>query len=234
MNNYTVYQHTFPNGKKYIGMTCQKNLNRRWDAGRGYKTQVLMARAIEKYGWDNVRHEVLATGLTKEDAEKMEIEQIRINRTADPEFGYNIENGGNCPGTHSEETKRKIGDAQRGEKNHCYGKPSPFKGVKRTPEEIEKNRQAHLGIPSCWKGKHLPPHVVEQLRRPKTEEHKRKLSEAKSVPVVCIETGVIYPSGKAAAEAIGISRGGIAYAVKGERKSAGGYHWALANVKEAN
>lgn len=219
--------HVFPNGKKYIGITCQKDLNRRWDSGRGYKTQTLMARALEKFGWDSVRHDILATGLSKEEAEKMEIEMIKVHQTTNPAFGYNVDNGGNCPGTHSEETKRKIGDAQRGEKNHCYGKPSPFRGVKRTPEEIEKNRLAHLGQPSVWKGKHLPEATRKKLQKPKSEEHKRKLSEARSVPVRCVETGVIYPSGKAAAEAIGISRGSIAHATKGERNRAGGFHWEI-------
>lgn len=229
MNEYTVYKHIFPNGKIYIGMTRQNPL-RRWDKGRGYKTQTLMKRAIDKYGWDNVDHEIIASGLTKGKAESLEIRLISELKANNPRYGYNDENGGNCPGTHSAETRRKIAAAQMGEKNHMYGKPSPVRGKKRTPEQNQRNREAHLGQTSYWKGKKLPPHMVEALKRPKSEEHKRHLSEARSVPVMCVETGVVYKSGKAAAEALGIPRGSIAHVVKGERHTAGGLHWIKAEV----
>ena len=229
MNNYTVYKHIFPNGKIYIGMTRQDPL-RRWDNGRGYRTQTLMSRAINKYGWENVQHEIVASGLSKEQAERMEIDLIAAEKANNPKFGYNDENGGNCAGTHSEATKRKISAAQMGEKNHMYGKPSPVRGKKRTPEQNERNRQAHIGQKSYWKGKKLPTETVEKLRRPKSEEHKKHLSEARSVPVMCVETGIVYKSGKAAAEALGIPRGSIAHVVKGERHTAGGFHWIKAEV----
>ena len=47
---YWVYVHTFPNSKKYVGLTTQKNINRRWANGLGYRTQKLIYRAILKYG----------------------------------------------------------------------------------------------------------------------------------------------------------------------------------------
>lgn len=202
-------------------------LTRRWQNGQGYRTQPLFSRAIKKYGWDQFSHEVIATGLSKEDAELMEIKLIAKYKTDNPAFGYNIEHGGNTLGTHSEETKRKISEAQMGPKNHAYGKPSPMKGRKASPEAVEKNRESHKGQASYWKGKHLPESVKEKLRKPKSEDTKRKLSEARSVPVLCIETGVVYPSGKAAGDALGISRGSIAYVVKGQRKTAGGFHWKI-------
>ena len=228
MREYMVYKHTFPNGKVYIGMTCQTNPNRRWDQGRGYKTQELMGRAIEKYGWENVTHEIIATGLTKADAERLEINLITEFKSNDPRHGYNIDNGGNCTGTHSEETKRRIGDAQKGDKNHNYGKPSPLKGRKMTEEQIETNRRVHLGQPSHLKGKHLSPETVAKMRKPKTEEHKRKLSEAKAVPVVCVETGRCFKSGKTASVELGINRGSISRAIH-SGQMAGGYHWQREN-----
>ena len=47
---------------------------------------------------------------------------ISIKTNMIDENGYNIELGGNSIGKHSEETKRKISEAQLGEKNHMYGK----------------------------------------------------------------------------------------------------------------
>lgn len=38
LNNYTVYKHTFPNGKIYIGITKQAP-SKRWRNGTGYSGQ---------------------------------------------------------------------------------------------------------------------------------------------------------------------------------------------------
>ena len=38
MREYSVYKHTFPNGKVYIGITKQNPL-KRWRNGTGYKGQ---------------------------------------------------------------------------------------------------------------------------------------------------------------------------------------------------
>ena len=57
---WSVYIHTFPNGKKYVGVTSQVPASLRWhNNGSGYKNQGYISRAIEKYGWDNVSHEIV-------------------------------------------------------------------------------------------------------------------------------------------------------------------------------
>lgn len=66
-NNYTVYKHTFPNGKTYIGITSL-SVQKRWANGLGYKKTNLVGKAIRRYGWGNIKHEVLFTNLTKEQA----------------------------------------------------------------------------------------------------------------------------------------------------------------------
>lgn len=121
MNNYKVYKHIFPNNKVYIGITCQ-SLNRRWDKGRGYHHNTYIRNAIQKYGWSNIKHEILFTNLSKEEAESKEIELIAKYKSNQREFGYNIENGGNCTGTHGEETRRKISRSKLGNKNPMFGK----------------------------------------------------------------------------------------------------------------
>ena len=77
MNNYKVYCHTLFDGRKYIGITCQK-LNNRWRKnGEGYKTTIHFYRAIQKYGWNKFQHILIADNLTKEQAEQMEIDLIK-------------------------------------------------------------------------------------------------------------------------------------------------------------
>lgn len=49
---------------------------------------------------------------------------------------------------------------------------------------------------------------------------------AMSTPVVCLETGVVYPSAMEASRQTGIHQGHISECIKGKRKSAGGCHWA--------
>lgn len=109
--NYTVYMHRFPNGKVYIGITCQRP-EARWRNGEGYKGQVVYS-AVKKYGWENAEHIILFSGLTKKEAEEKEIEQIAIFRSNKKRYGYNVDNGGNCEGTHSQETRDKIAESNR-------------------------------------------------------------------------------------------------------------------------
>lgn len=91
--NWLVYLLLFKNGKKYYGITSQK-LNRRWRNGNGYKKKYIITYAIEKYGWDNIEKKVLFTGLTQEEASKIEIELITKDKTTDRKYGYNLAPGG--------------------------------------------------------------------------------------------------------------------------------------------
>ena len=126
-----IYKITnIQNNKVYIGQTCQSCTKRFGKKGAGYDKSPHFYAAIQKYGWDNFEHLIILSGVTKEEAEQKEIELIKKYNSVNPQKGYNIENGGNCMGTHSEETKLKISIAQRGEKNHAFGKPSPTKGRK--------------------------------------------------------------------------------------------------------
>lgn len=66
---WTVYMHKFPNNKVYIGVTGKSLYERFRKDGKGYKNQMVY-RAIEKYGWDNIQHIIIAENLSKEQAEK--------------------------------------------------------------------------------------------------------------------------------------------------------------------
>ena len=90
--NYCVYEHIFPNGKKYIGITC--DVEKRWRNGKGYEIQPKIARAINKYGWENVTHNIIIDGISKEQAETLERYLIAELKTID--HGYNTSTGGDC------------------------------------------------------------------------------------------------------------------------------------------
>lgn len=156
--SYSVYKHTFPNGKVYIGITSQEP-NERWGVnGRRYLTknkngrynQQLMARAICKYDWDNVKHEILFNNLTKIDAEQKEMDLISYYKSNKKDFGYNISNGGNTKGTVSEETKQKLRDINLGKKYSEETKEKISKlrmgryHSKRTREMISNSLMGHI------------------------------------------------------------------------------------------
>lgn len=188
LTNWCVYMHeNRVNGKKYIGITSQKPTNR-WRNGAGYDKQPRFFAAIRRYGWDAFRHEILYTGLTQEEAERLEIELIEKYGTLNEEKGYNLSPGGvvftptaetrakqssaRMGWTPSAETRQKMSDAKRGkslsEEHRAHlsesqtGRVSPNKGKTLSPEWREKMSQSHRGVP-------------------KSEEHRRKLSEAAKV-----------------------------------------------------
>lgn len=73
-----IYKHTFPNGAVYIGRTNMKPEDR-WLNGWGYKNSPLMFAAIIQFGWDNVKHDIIADNLTEEESIKLEYEQICLH-----------------------------------------------------------------------------------------------------------------------------------------------------------
>ena len=53
-----------------------------------------MYRAIQKYGWDAFKHEILFEDLTKEQACSKERALIKLFSAQDPKLGFNVSDGG--------------------------------------------------------------------------------------------------------------------------------------------
>jgi hypothetical protein len=114
-NNYCIYKHTFPNGKVYIGITSQKP-EKRWVKGHGYSSQPGIRNAINKYGWENIKSEILFNNLSEECANKKEKELISFYRSKNRKHGYNLTEGGYGRSGFklSQEAKEKISKANLG------------------------------------------------------------------------------------------------------------------------
>lgn len=110
---YSVYKHTCPNGKVYIGITSRK-AEARWNYGHGYDNQ-LFGRAIKKYGWENIAHEVLFEGLTLEEANEAEKQAIEECNSMDKAHGYNCTKGGDGSLGHivSAESKERMRESAK-------------------------------------------------------------------------------------------------------------------------
>lgn len=73
--NYKIYKLTFPDNKVYIGQT-KRNPEDRWMKGAGYKKQEKVYQAILKFGWDNIKKQILYQHLNKSQADQKEKEEI--------------------------------------------------------------------------------------------------------------------------------------------------------------
>lgn len=141
---YTVYCHVFPNGKKYVGIT-RTSVERRWRNGCQYKTCPLVNAAIQKYGWENVCHEILATAQTKEEAERLEKGYIAEFDTMNPSHGYNILPGGDVSvNDATPEMREKLGNGWRGKHRTEAEKTKISAGVKKKFTRPESN--GHYGL----------------------------------------------------------------------------------------
>lgn len=141
---YSVYIHTTPNGKKYIGITTQKPEDR-WINGLGYKKNTHFYRAIKKYGWNNINHEILFVNLLESEATEIEKELIKKYKTMNPNYGYNSTSGGEIGKTLTEQAKIKISENRKGiysgEKHYCYGKhPTEWAGEEGFKKTVEMAR----------------------------------------------------------------------------------------------
>jgi len=170
---YCVYKHTTPNGKVYIGITSQRPENR-FKNGGGYWHNEHFLRAISLYGWENIQHEILKTGLTRWQAIKEEKRLIAAYDSTNYENGYNKMTGGDGIGTHTQETIEYLRKINTGK--HW------------TKEQKEAQRQRKLGHT-------LPESSKERLRQMRTgknnpfygkkhtEESKRRIKENALRPI---------------------------------------------------
>lgn len=230
-NNYCVYCHISPSGKRYYGVTSRKP-EKRWNHGLGYNDSSYFFRAIQKYGWDAFEHIILHQGLTWGEASNLEKRYIALYDTTNRSKGYNIEPGGlKCDKRLSEETKKKIGDSHRGR----------FTEAQREAVKTRRNPNYHHSdeikkiIGDFHRGKPLS----EEHRKKLSVAHKgirpsnlKELRECNMKKVIkCAPDGeniCVYNSIKEAGEINGISPQCISNCCRGRLKTAGGYIWRYA------
>lgn len=163
---YTIYMHICPDNKVYIGCT-QRTLEQRFGpGGTGYMTLSIynsmqpFGLAIQKIGWENIKHIVLATTEDREEASRLEQYYINLYDATNPEKGYNIHKGG-------------------------IGKPmGPMN--KQSYEKMIRNRSGRIGIHKDGKNKYVKPdELAEYLEtgwlrggEPRSDRVKQLVSKA--------------------------------------------------------
>lgn len=103
MKTYCIYKHILPNQKVYIGQTC--DVKRRWRACN-YVGNCFFYNAIQKYGWENITHEILEDNLTLEEANEKEKYYIALYQSTNSQHGYNLRAGGEGGGVMENKTEK--------------------------------------------------------------------------------------------------------------------------------
>ena len=140
---WVIYKHTnLINNKSYIGQTSQEVSNR-WHNGKGYQDSPKFWNAIQKYGWNNFKHEIIEQNIpTIEEADNREAYWISFYDTINN--GYNINEGG---GHHTRGTEfaKRVSEGQK--KNWDNNLKRKEKARKKLLEQWqdEKYREKFLG-----------------------------------------------------------------------------------------
>ena len=169
MSGCIVYEHeNLVNGKRYFGITIRKPTDRWGNGGSGYKNNKHFWSAIQKYGWNQgFSHKILFEGLSEAEAREIEEMLIADYNTHDQKYGYNGTHGGELERP-NEETRRKIGEANKNPSDETRRKMSEARKGKTFSEEHRRK------ISEALKGENHP-----NYGKPHSEETRRKMSEAR-------------------------------------------------------
>lgn len=226
---YLVYKHTTPSGKIYIGITS-KEASERWRNGSGYKNKHF-ENAIKKYGWNNIKHEILFKELTREEACLMEKLYIGLYNTTDRKYGYNLTYGGESGVLFTEEVKQKISNSLKGENHPMYGKEFSEERKQRISEAKlghTTSKEARAKMSKSHTGKKVSFETKKRMSKSHigkscSEDVKLKIrtSQPSSKKVLCTNTGEIFISVSEASRTYNICTTNISKCCKGQRKTAG-------------
>lgn len=155
-----IYKITSPSGRIYIGQSIDiyKAWNKRYKSGH-CKNQSKLFNSIKKYGWDSHEKEIIHQ-IEYNEAELNRLEKYyeELYDSTNPKTGLNLRKGGGSAGRMSEETRKKMSESHKGEKNYWFGK-------KLSEATREKMRYANSGERSNQFGKPLTPRQLEVLRK---------------------------------------------------------------------
>ncbi len=183
--------------KKYFGVSIDPDRRKSEHFSKSIKGSILVQRAIEKYGKENLIFEIILSG---EDADMylLEPKYIMENNTLSPN-GYNIAEGGigGKTGHASEETKKKMSIAHTGKSRQPHTEKTKERlsslalGRKSSDKVRKKMSETRKGSGNAMFGKIHSDETKEKIRLtkigkegpkkgiPRSEETKRKISETK-------------------------------------------------------
>lgn len=235
-NDYCVYCHTTPSGRRYVGISSFPE--KRWRHGRGYEKNYLFSRAIEKYGWDNILHEILHDGLSLKEAKAIEKKLIAEWNLTDHQYGMNLSGGGD--GILADSTREMMSNSRKGN-NNCKGRILSQETKNAISASLKEYYKVH---PNPMRGKHLSEEAKQKLRaRVFSEETKARMREnsrrrygkdnpaSRPMRQYSLDGTLLneYESGTQACKKYGLDLSAVVRCCRGKRKTCGGYIWKYAD-----
>jgi len=207
-----IYMYTLDNGKRYIGQTVNRLMERHWghmsDSGN-----CIVDKALAKHDFIL---EVIDY-LPENELDYAESYYIKYFNTFTPN-GYNFTTGGNSKKHVSEETLRKMSECRKGPKHHGYGVPL-------SDEHKRKISESNSGEKHYNWGRHW------------SDESKAKMRSSHTCQrVMNIDTGEVFESMCLAAKTYGGSKSSLAKDLKGKPHNSTfkGCRWKYITEEEYN
>ncbi len=218
------------NGKVYIGQSL--NIQKRWwTESKKQEVNPHLKASFLKYGINCFCFEVLKefsknedTALLRKKLNLYETTYIAIYQSNNEEYGYNKTSGGRNNWVISDDSRKRISEAQRGKKQ--------------SKETIEKRKQSNQGFRHSKETKRTLSEIKKGTKH--SEETKKHFSEIRrgiSRPkewysylpkILCVETGEIFDNASVAGRYINKGPAKILDVCKGQRKTAYSFHWRYA------
>lgn len=169
-----IYMYTSPSGKRYIGQTINERSRKSQHKKNSVKTQTKFARAIQKYGFENLKYRVIIKFKPTSDLEKLKrvlnkLETRYIKLYDSIKSGYNLTGGGDSA-LHSEESIEKMRDYANNMTDE-HKKNLSIAAKNRSELEMADPEKRSKIINNLLKGQ-------KTERGPMPEETKRKVSES--------------------------------------------------------
>lgn len=195
-------------------------------------------------GYNIVEGGLGTSGYHHSEEAKQKMSEAKSGRSLTEDWKSKIAEANKCR-THSPETKQKISNSNKGKKRSEEAKANMRKGHQEHPTVFTDEYKAKLkqsraeAIQSGrWSiSEEGLERIREAARKPKSEEHRRKLSESRKAKqigvgannpnakkIYCVETSTIYTFAKEAAEALNISVASVRLCCQGRVKSVKGFH----------
>jgi predicted GIY-YIG superfamily endonuclease len=215
---WTVYMHTSPNNRVYVGITSKKP-TRRWDNGNGYSYNPYFSNAIKKYGWENFKHEILYEGLTKEEACIREQELIKKYKSNQFKYGYNQSVGGQggrygVPFTDEEK-------AIRSKPIRCITNGKEYASA------VEAGKDLNIppgGISQCLRGRRIKTHGYRfEYLNESNDQIREEYIPHNARAVIELDSNKEFESVSKAAEHYNLNKSSVSDVCKGRLSQTGGH-----------
>lgn len=179
MYGYIYKTTNIINNKVYIGQHIAEQFEPEKYIGSG----LVLLRAIDKYGKDNFKCELLCKCYSREELNTQEIYYISLYNTTDPAVGYNISAGGDINNIGTITITNNIVEKHILQKYLSYWESKGF--------HVGRNMNKYInGMTGKHQSEHQKKVISKACSYKRSEKQKANFSKSKKVPnkFVCLRT----------------------------------------------